>query len=76
MKWDPTAGAILRPERVCPWNIDAMELTNKKKPFILHQQKRPRTDDASSPGFSSLLMNGGLSIFLSRFNIYSLRRFL
>ncbi|XWS31654.1 hypothetical protein CRYUN_Cryun23aG0095000 [Craigia yunnanensis] len=57
VKWDPTASAILRPERVCPWNIDAMEVTNKKKPFILDQQKRARTDDASSPGFSSLLMN-------------------
>ncbi|XWS76490.1 hypothetical protein CRYUN_Cryun01aG0180900 [Craigia yunnanensis] len=56
VKWDPTAGAILRPERVCPWNIDPMEFTNKKKPFI--QQKRARTDDASSLGFSSLLMNG------------------
>ncbi|XVE73241.1 hypothetical protein DITRI_Ditri11bG0101400 [Diplodiscus trichospermus] len=58
VKWDPTAGAILRPERVSPWNIDPMELTNKKKPFILHQQKRGRTDGASSSGFSNLLMNG------------------
>ncbi|XWS46729.1 hypothetical protein CRYUN_Cryun14cG0093000 [Craigia yunnanensis] len=58
VKWDPTAGAILRPERVCPWNIDPMKFTNRKKPFILHHQKRTHPDDASSPGFSSLLMDG------------------
>ncbi|XVE77696.1 hypothetical protein DITRI_Ditri13aG0083800 [Diplodiscus trichospermus] len=60
VKWDPspTAGDILRRERVCPWNIDPMEFTKKKKPFILCQQKRARPDDASSLGFSSLLMDG------------------
>ncbi|XVF32690.1 hypothetical protein REPUB_Repub17cG0104500 [Reevesia pubescens] len=58
VKWDPTAGSVLHPERVCPWNIDSIEFTNKKKPFILHPQKRARPSDASSPGFSSLLMDG------------------
>ncbi|XVF21882.1 hypothetical protein REPUB_Repub12eG0127600 [Reevesia pubescens] len=58
VKWDPTAGSTLHPERVCPWKIDLMEFTNKKKLFILNHHKRARTDDASSPGFSSLLMDG------------------
>ncbi|XP_007050773.2 PREDICTED: auxin response factor 4 isoform X1 [Theobroma cacao] len=58
VKLDPTSDANFRPERVCPWNIEPIESTNRKKPFILRQQKRARTDDASSPGFSSLLMDG------------------
>ncbi|XP_022758098.1 auxin response factor 2B-like isoform X2 [Durio zibethinus] len=58
VKWDPTSVAVLHPERLCPWNIDAMEFTNKKKPIILNCPKAARTDDASSPGFSSLLMDG------------------
>ncbi|GMI66563.1 auxin response factor 1 [Hibiscus trionum] len=60
VKWDPTAGAILLPERVCPWNIEPMEFTKRKKPSILHNRKKARTDDASSPGLSSLLTDGML----------------
>ncbi|KAK8565447.1 hypothetical protein V6N12_059009 [Hibiscus sabdariffa] len=41
VKWDPTAGATLHPERICPWNID--EFTRKKKPFILHNRKKARS---------------------------------
>lgn len=58
MKWNPTAGAVLLPERVCPWKIDPIEFTNKEKHFIMFNQKRARPDDASSPGFSSFLMDG------------------
>ncbi|KAL4361739.1 hypothetical protein GQ457_04G028530 [Hibiscus cannabinus] len=56
VKWDPTAGPTLLPERICPWNID--EFTRKKKPFILHNRKKARADDVSSSGLSSLLTYG------------------
>ncbi|KAK8693863.1 hypothetical protein V6N13_071430 [Hibiscus sabdariffa] len=56
VKWDPTAGPTLLPERICPWNID--EFTRKKKPFILHNRKKARADDVSSTGLSSLLTYG------------------
>ncbi|OMP06594.1 AUX/IAA protein [Corchorus olitorius] len=62
VEWDRTQAAtdaILRQERVCPWNIEPIGFTNKKKiPYDPRHQKRTRIDGASSPGFSSLLMNG------------------
>ncbi|GMJ01106.1 auxin response factor 1 [Hibiscus trionum] len=55
VKWDnPTLSSML-PERVCPWRIDPTEHT-KKEPLALHQQKRARPNDASSPEFSISLM--------------------
>ncbi|MBA0877625.1 hypothetical protein Goshw_019196 [Gossypium schwendimanii] len=57
VKWYPTAGENFQPERVCPWNIEPTEFRIKKRPSILHNQKKARTDDVSSPGFSTLLMD-------------------
>ncbi|KAL4385610.1 hypothetical protein GQ457_15G022240 [Hibiscus cannabinus] len=56
VKWDNPALSSVLPERVCPWRIDPSELT-KKEPLALHQQKRARLNDASSPEFSSWLMD-------------------
>ncbi|XP_039048061.1 auxin response factor 2B-like [Hibiscus syriacus] len=57
VKWDnPISNSVL-PERVCPWRIYTTELTTMKKPFALHSQKRARSNDASSPDFSSFLMD-------------------
>ncbi|KAL4383846.1 hypothetical protein GQ457_15G022300 [Hibiscus cannabinus] len=50
VKWDNPALSSVLPERVCPWRIDPSELT-KKEPLALHQQKRARLNDASSPEF-------------------------
>ncbi|XP_017605141.1 auxin response factor 24-like [Gossypium arboreum] len=58
VKWDPAASSVLLPERVCPWSIDLTEFTKKKKTSTLHHQKRARPNNASSPEFSSLLMDG------------------
>ncbi|PPD72016.1 hypothetical protein GOBAR_DD31079 [Gossypium barbadense] len=52
------AGENFHPERVCPWNIEPTEFRIKKRPSILHNQKKARTDDVSSPGFPTLLMDG------------------
>ncbi|OMO77841.1 AUX/IAA protein [Corchorus capsularis] len=61
VEWDraqAATDAILRQERVCPWNIEPIGFTNKKKiPYDPRHQKRTRIDGVSSPGFSSLLMN-------------------
>ncbi|KAE8692107.1 Auxin response factor 4 [Hibiscus syriacus] len=57
VQWDPTAANLL-PERVCPWNIEPMGFTKKKKLSILHNRKKARTDDSSSSMFSSLRTDG------------------
>ncbi|KAE8681609.1 Auxin response factor 2 [Hibiscus syriacus] len=56
-QWDPRTGAILLPERVCPWNVEPMGFT-KKKLYILHNRKKARTDDSPSSEFSSLPTDG------------------
>ncbi|KAK9017063.1 hypothetical protein V6N11_079549 [Hibiscus sabdariffa] len=60
VKWDNPASSSALPERVCPWRVDPTEVTKMKKPLTLHPQKRARPNDASSPEFSSLPMDGML----------------
>ncbi|KAF8401563.1 hypothetical protein HHK36_012505 [Tetracentron sinense] len=55
VQWDDTSTTIVRPDRVSPWNIEPLAVTNTRRPSLLPRPKRARAHHASSPESSALV---------------------